>query len=118
MTNRRPRFLGEEGMGRETYTGSPPICKKSPPALLARQQKARLLLGWGGSPLLRTDLQPLQIFAHDVAIALAARDRSSSREHEDEVTAGRAADLADVIRTHHARPAYTQHRLRLERLLR
>jgi len=31
MTNRRPR-LGEEGMGRETYTGSSPICKESPGA--------------------------------------------------------------------------------------
>src|SRR5882724_4752635 len=110
MTNRRPRWA-EEAMGRETYTapGGPDYCL---------WQKVLLQKGTCGAlPLLGTDLQPLEVIPHDVAMPLAARHSGSTREHQYEIPSGCSADLTYVIRIYDAGTADTQHRLRLQRLL-
>src|SRR5215469_16219619 len=66
----------------------------------------------------RSEFQPLEIMAHGLAIALAARHRGAAGHHQDEVTARGAADLLYVAHVDEAGAADAQHRLGLKGLLR
>src|SRR5262249_26514733 len=52
-------------------------------------------LSWDG-PSGRSEFQPLEVMAHGLAVALAARHRSAAGHYQDEVTARGAADLLHV----------------------
>src|SRR6185437_3913188 len=64
-------------------------------------------------PSARTDLQPIEVLAHRVAKALTARHSGATGEHQDEITARRAADLPHMVDVHEAGAADAQHGLRL-----
>src|SRR5215470_731301 len=61
----------------------------------------------------RSEFQPLEVMAHGLAIALAARHRRAAGHYQDEVAARGAADLLHVAHVDEAGAADAQHRLRL-----
>src|SRR6185437_2616728 len=67
----------------------------------------------GRPPSARADFQPVEVLAHRVAKAFTARYGGAPGEHQDEITARRAADFPHMVHVHEAGAADTQHRLRL-----